>query len=92
MEKNKNNHIPEITPTIEENSADIQISVPFSITWEDKEYYGNFIITSFENIGNKDYEIEWLDDEIPDFGEFEDQIYEKLTKKLSEEVSKRYNI
>lgn len=92
MEKNKNSHIPEVIPEIEEDSADIQISVTFSITWEDKEYYGNFILTSSENLGIENHEIEWLDDEIPDFGEFENQIYEKLTKNLSEEVSKRYNI
>jgi hypothetical protein len=92
MTNNKNNQIPKITPQIEEDDISIQVYLPFSITWKDKEYYGNFIATISKNIGVEEYEIEWLDDEAPNFEKFENQIYKELEEILLEEVLARCNI
>jgi hypothetical protein len=93
MANDKNNQIPEIVPTIEEGDVSIQVNLPFSITWEDQEYHGNFITSLSRNIGGVEIcEIEWIDDEIPDFGKYEDEIYENLKKMLLKEVLKRYSV
>jgi hypothetical protein len=87
--ENTNKYYSEITPEIEESS--IQIFTTFKIKWENKEYHGTFTVTVSENIGIEEYGIEW-EDESPNFGEFEDYIYEELEEKLLDKVLKKYNI
>jgi hypothetical protein len=83
------NHTPEITPEVGDGS--VQIFLPFSITWKNQEHEGTFIVFLTENFWIDDYEIEW-ENESPDFGELEEQIYRELEEKLLEEVMKKYNI
>jgi hypothetical protein len=82
-------HTPEITPEVGDGS--VQIFLPFSITWENQEYEGTFIVFLTENFWIDDYEIEWCSED-PDFGELENHMYEKLEEKLLEEVMEKYNV
>jgi hypothetical protein len=88
MTNTTNNHLPEITPEVGDGT--IQISLPFAITWQNKEYEGNF--TVYLNKKNKidDYKIEWSD-EIPNFSKLENYMYEELEKKLLKEALEWYN-
>lgn len=89
MENTTNNHLPEITPDVGDGS--IQVSLPFAITWQNKEYEGNFIVHLNKKNKIDDYEIEWLDDEMPDFGKLENYMHEELEKKLLKEALEWYN-
>lgn len=90
MESTEKRCMPKITPEIEGDSA--QIFMAFTIKWNDQDYHGTFIATLSENLWIEDCEIEWSNDESPDFGEFEESVHIELEEKLLDEVLKKYNV
>jgi hypothetical protein len=85
----RKNYTFELKPNTEDLS--VQIFMPFTLIWKNKEYNGTFLVSMSKNIGVEEYGIEWSD-EAPDFGELETEIYEEIEEKLLEEVLKQYNI
>jgi hypothetical protein len=88
MKNTEKNYIPEID--LEVGDGSIQISLPFVITWQNKEYDGNFTVYLTKKGRIDDYEIEWSN-EIPNFGKLENYVYEELEKKLLKEALEWYN-
>jgi hypothetical protein len=75
-----------------ENKEDvyIQILLPFTIKIEEKEFNGNFLITTSTDGNIKNYEIQWQNN--PKLGKLKTEIIKEIEKKALEELSKRRKI
>lgn len=84
------NSIPMVKITSEADKDRIRATLPFSITWKNKKLKGTFIATLTKNNEVEEWGIKW-ENKSPNFGVFEDYIYEELEEKLLEIILKEYD-